>query len=450
MRHLILSNYGLRFLQHQSVRTGSQELESAPFIPLLAQLLETGVQLFKPQDPQQRVLVERGLAQPSDLDARAAQLRYRRNPLENIERVVFEYTTLCNLNCLHCRNGHIPPATESRPSALNDVVDLMVPLNVKRFDFIGGEVMLYGRGWLDVVRHIRSHSGSIASVLTSGWFLGETRFRAAGVWYADDMEYLQALRAAGLTHVVFSLDGPPELHDQWRGVPGLYARILDGFAKAREAALCPQVSIVLRPGGGPFWLSDVVDRLYGLPANSSLEAKLELLIGGKMNYASNLICIGNAVKLGKGKFRTKDVPAELLRCKNFFRPSPSLRIQATGEVSLCPLIDSGEGYGNIHERGLLSVLNQMQESFVYQLHAEGRMAEYRELLNLSIFGDRIDHLCSLRSVITSLARRIEEGGIDPSDTAAIFRVNMEVARRAGFLEASGRVSTGIRLPYGGE
>ena len=63
--------------------------------------------------------------------------------------------------------------------------------------------------------------------------MGETGFLAAGRRYADDRATSTTCATSGLTHVVFSLDGPEEVHDRTRQAPGLYRRVLEGFDKVR-------------------------------------------------------------------------------------------------------------------------------------------------------------------------------------------------------------------------
>ena len=206
---LVLTHYGHRLLAYQRGRNGAFAAMTAEELALLAHVHEA---LALPDDgsPRAAQLVERGwLARDAGpIDRHALRLRYQRNPLEHVERVVFELTTLCNLACSHCRNGNLAPTTSGHTDRLLEVVDAMVPLGVRRFDFIGGEVTLYGRGWLDIVQRIREHPETTAAVVTSGWFLGERDFVAANRRYADADAYLRALADAGLTHVIFSLDGP--------------------------------------------------------------------------------------------------------------------------------------------------------------------------------------------------------------------------------------------------
>jgi sulfatase maturation enzyme AslB (radical SAM superfamily) len=450
---LILSNYGLRFIDHRVASLASAEIERDPTLRSLASLRR---ELVRPHrdDALERQLAAAGLVKivGPELDREAVELRYRRNPLENIRRIVFEYTNVCNLACLHCRNGHLAPTAESKVEVLVEAVDLAVSMGVMDFHFIGGEVTLYGRRWLEVVEHIAGHQGTTSAVITSGWFLEETDFKAAGERYADDEAYLAALRKAGLDQVIFSVDGPEALHDRWRGVPGLYRRIMQGFAKVRAAGMTARVSIVLsdehkrdRPEFVA-WLAELADRVF--PENLELPVvnRIQALLADEANYASNFIDVGNAVELKQSRIHIDQIPPELLRCKNFFRPHPSLRIQASGDLSLCPLIDSGVGYGNVHHEGLLHALNHLQERFVFKLHAERKIEDYLGYLDRTIFGEHVDHICSLRTIVTMLAKAIDERGVDRSDAAALRDINLEVARKAGWLPANGPVALGRPRP----
>lgn len=454
-RQLISTNYGLRVLDHR-LAEDPDLLAKDPLLAELAHLRQICARPFA-DDPRDRELIAAGLAQtvPAALEHDAIALRYRRNPLENIRRIVFEYTNVCQLSCSHCRNGHLPPAAAKTADlpALREVVDAAVAMGVRQFHFIGGEVTLYGRGWLELVEHIRSYPGTSAGVITSGWFLTETEFKAANAHYANDHAYLQTLAARGLTHVIFSVDGPEALHDQWRGFPGLYRRILGGFDKVRAAGMHPRVSIVMseqnRRDGRAFvaWLREMAEGCFPEFADElSTEAKIQLLLDDDHGYASNFIDVGNAVGLAKGELPIREVPNSYLRCKNFFRPFPSLRIQANGDISLCPLIDSGTGYGNVREQGFIALLNGLQDQFVFRLHAERKIEDYRPYLDTELFGETITHVCSLRTVLTMLAKAMHERDIDPSDTAALRALNLEVARKAGFAPASGLVALGHRRP----
>ncbi len=455
--HLTLTNYGHRLVTHHIEHSDYDAIVGDPDLAVLG---ETWEALAIPDrgTPLHERLVERGwLARThAPVDREALRLRYRRNPLENIQRVIFEMTTLCNLDCGHCRNGNLAPTTTGHADRLCDAVDLMVPLGVRRFDFVGGEVTLFGRDWLTIVARIREHADTTAAVITSGWFLGERDFRAAKDRYADDGAYLRALAEAGVTHVIFSLDGPREHHDRCRKVPGLYDRVMAGFDQVRSAGMTPQVSILHAPWVpvaelAP-WTAELSRRLYGEQPGDDAPRQIRRLLHDDMNYASNFIDVGNGVQQRQGGRRSPGmvhldtVDERSIRCKNFFRPHPSLRIQADGELALCPLLGAATGYGNVHRRPLMEVLNGMQDAAVFRLHAEQRIADYVPLLDRSIFGEQFTHVCSLRVVLTLLARGIEEEGVDPKDPQALRALNLAVARQAGFLPREGPRALGIRRP----
>ena len=99
-----------------------------------------------------------------------------------------------------------------------------------------------------------------------------------------------------------------------------------------------------------------------------------------------------------------------------------------------------------HHNALIEVLNGMQDAAVFRIHAERRIGDYRALLDRSVFGETFTHVCSLRVVLTLLARGIEEDGVDPEDPEALRALNVAVARQAGFLPSEGPRPLGIRRP----
>ena len=70
----------------------------------------------------------------------------------------------------------------------------------------------------------------------------------------------------------------------------------------------------------------------------------------------------------------------------------------------------------------------MQDAFVHRLHAEHQIATYRPLLE-GWFGERVEHVCSMRAALTLVARELHEQGIDPGDKDAARPVLDAVARR---------------------
>lgn len=332
----------------------------------------------------------------------------------------------------------VPRLTETQPELLVRAADVFVQMGIRRFDFIGGEVSRYGDGWMDVARQIRSRGEDIViSLYTNGWWLEQSHFQADGKEYADTWEYLANLKANGVSHVVFSLDGQGELHDASRHHPGLYRCIMSGLAQVRQAGLEPRVSLLIRPEWSDSqveqFLAEAATIIYRLDPLSPTHKRALHLSLDPTNAISHFIDIGNGAKDETMRFPILDERKHALYCRNFYRLSPSLTIKANGELATCRLSNAGEGYGNLHEQRLVDILNHFDEAFVYQLHAERHLDAYLPLIDRTLFGDIFTHLCTLRSIVTLLARRMHEQSVEFSDSAGIQRVNREVAMLTGHL-----------------
>ena len=449
-----LSNYGQRYI---SVRLKSPAFQG-PEIRTLERL-ERSLSLPYTAAASEKEWLERGLIEliPDDVRDEDIALRYKRNPLENVEIINFEMTTRCNLHCLHCRSGIARRHTETDIEALKAAAERFLDLGIRRFIFIGGEVSKYGYGWLELVQHIHQYDhanqahipGSATrkleiAVLTSGWWLDQSDFEAAGRVYETTTAYLQALRESGLTHIIFSIDGPEELHDVWRQTPGLYRRIMRGIPQVHAAGLTPRLSLVISTSEherlGYDYLAEIADLLYDFPPNVDQIKRITTLLTDPANWVSNFIDINRGAQLREGRFHLAEIDPALLRCKAFYRPAPKLTIAASGEIAICPLMNAAEKYGNIHEKGLVNVLNTLDENLIFQLHAERRIEAYLPLMDVSIFGERFDHVCSLRVILNLLALGMKEQGLSPdsitkADEPILARINRDVARWTGHRES---------------
>ena len=159
---------------------------------------------------------------------------------------------------------------------------------------------------------------------------------------------------------------------------------------------------------------------------------MDTLIQDTTNQFSHFIDIGNGAKLRKNRKRIAGIPLHLLRCKAFYRPSPSLRILANGNLSVCPLLDAGEGYGNIHERDFMDILNNFQDSFAYKLHACNEISTCLKYLDQNVFGNHFDHLCTICAIITLLAKEINSAR--PVSPERLLEINRKIARYSGHEE----------------
>lgn len=398
---LMLTHVGLRRL-HALRRAGrSPSPAEAGLVPLAR------TQPADPGEAQVRDWLRQGWVQaaPPTLSKEAIQLLYERNPLEHVARINFEVTTRCNFGCRHCRNADAVPTTERDFPRLVEAARLFLSLGIRRFDFIGGEVSRHGDGWLGLAEQISRTDAAEAwpeplaiTVYTNGWWLESRQFEAAGQVYADEREYLRSLKQHGVTHVVFSIDGPEALHDDWRGHPGLFRRILAGIPRVASEGLAPRLSVVVRRGEPARYLRPLAHAIHGKG-----EASLGLLLEDPFNHFSNFIDIGRGEQFRRGSCSLDDVDPRSLRCKAFFRPHPTLRVMASGEIGICPLMLGQEAFGNLHRRSLLEILNGLHETPLYSLHATGSISRYLERIDRGQFGERFDHLCSVRVAANRLA-----------------------------------------------
>ncbi len=436
LTYLALTNFGLRFYQENKNKKELPDKvkDLIGFLDkvYLNKYIKVNQKSFRLLEP----TIKQGfLEQVNPEITKSLALKYKRNPLEHIQRVVFEITTQCNFNCLHCRNGYIEKATTINIKALKYVADKFILLGIKKYEFIGGEISKYGNGWLDLAKHINRKNNKIVTLYTNGWWLEKENFDAAGKIYGTDIEYLKDLREYGVTHILFSIDGAPEVHNKSRKHVGLFEKIIQSFEKIKSIGLKPRISAVLEgiPDKSTInTLAGIATKIYDLPENIDAESRFRILTFDDTNTFSNLIDIGNNATSEKTGKEIDSITLKDLRCQAFYRPHPGVGIKTNGNLSVCPLLDAGEGYGNVYERDIIDILNNMQNSFVYQVHAEKKIKDYLKYLDQDIFGKHYQHICSIRAVLTILARKLEnEKDFSPE---RIKEINLEIAKYAGFIK----------------
>jgi MoaA/NifB/PqqE/SkfB family radical SAM enzyme len=135
-------------------------------------------------------------------------------------------TDFCMLKCKMCNKWHEPqPRPDELPSIedwkrfitqFRDLVDGEFEL-----DFGGGEVLSMP-GILDMVKHASS-LGFRTTVASNGWLI--------------DKDMAKRIGDADLKAVSLSLDSPfPALHDEMRGVDGVYGRVMDAMENLSKYA----------------------------------------------------------------------------------------------------------------------------------------------------------------------------------------------------------------------
>jgi len=131
---------------------------------------------------------------------------------------VYEVTLACDARCVHCGStaGHPRPGELDTGEALG-LFDELAELGCESVTLSGGEPLLR-EDWPALVDGVRAR-GMRAELITNGLRVADEADRIAG---------------AGLFAVTFSLDGPPEVHDRLRGVPGAFERLVSGAAALAE------------------------------------------------------------------------------------------------------------------------------------------------------------------------------------------------------------------------
>ena len=429
----ILTNYGHRFTQFLTKLNTPKLIEENKAYAILLEI-NTNLFLKEISNDIKIELLQNGLIQKVEdtFKNNSIKLLYKRNPLENIQWLVFEFTTECNFSCLHCRNGFIQKTTETNIERLKLVADAFIRIGVRRFDFIGGEVSKYGKGWLELAKHIKKYKHKQIHLYTNAWWIEKQNFEAAGTIYKNQNEYLADLKKNGVTHIVISIDGDEQHHNKQRRKRGLFSRIVNNIENIRNAGIKVNISSILDDSIG--WkfqkdLQKISRKIYDFPEKNDYKVVLHKLYTDKNNSFSNLIDIGGSVKNRKGKYKISDINVNKIHCKAFYRPAPNLRINANGSMAVCPLFNSANVFGNIRNENIINILNNFQNEFTYKLNAEKKLNNYLKYYDTSVFGDTYDHLCSVRIVLMYIATEIEK-----NKNKNINEIIKEVARITGFIE----------------
>lgn len=122
--------------------------------------------------------------------------------------ISYEVTLSCNCSCLHCDLGGV--RKDEKQLKPTDYADLTRLLNPPVVQISGGEPLLR-KDIVAIAKAIKQSTRPYLILVTNGVLLNESN-------------YLQ-LYEAGVNQFSVSLDFPDERHDEFRGHPGLYARL---------------------------------------------------------------------------------------------------------------------------------------------------------------------------------------------------------------------------------
>lgn len=141
----------------------------------------------------------------------------------------YNVTGRCNMKCTFCEwwKNDIPELSTKKALA---AIDAICRLNVPFFDLSGGEPLLR-KDLVVLAKRVASY-GCLVSMNTNGTLLNERRVN----------ELVDVFDT-----VVVSLDGPREVHDRIRGVPGTYEKAVNAIKLLKANGVKTGVNSVVTP-----------------------------------------------------------------------------------------------------------------------------------------------------------------------------------------------------------
>jgi radical SAM protein with 4Fe4S-binding SPASM domain len=145
---------------------------------------------------------------------------------------VWEMTTACNLNCLHCHcSAGKPSEDELTTHQAKELLDQLADVpQFRMIAFTGGEPLV---------------RGDLFEILAYSQALGFTNTIATNATLIND-GIARKLKDCGVVIAAVSLDGlSAATHDMVRGVPGSFRKALDGMKALRKAGILLHINITV-------------------------------------------------------------------------------------------------------------------------------------------------------------------------------------------------------------
>jgi radical SAM protein with 4Fe4S-binding SPASM domain len=141
----------------------------------------------------------------------------RQDPITGLPLLILYPHARCNCRCVMCDIWKVRSREEIAPEEVVGWLAELRTFGVERVMLSGGEALLHAR--LEEICGTLAAAGVGVTLITTGLLL-----RRDARWLVDHVD-----------DIVTSLDGPPDVHDQIRRVPGAYAKLADGVRAVREA-----------------------------------------------------------------------------------------------------------------------------------------------------------------------------------------------------------------------
>ncbi len=141
--------------------------------------------------------------------------------------IVWDITYACNLRCKHCYSTAGKPwKDELNTEEALKAVDILADAGVTAIAFSGGEPLIR-KDFFDIASYA-SKKGMFVAVATNGTMITK--------------EVAKKLKESGVGFVQISLDGKKETHEKFRGIKGIYEKVIRGIINSKEAGLITCIS----------------------------------------------------------------------------------------------------------------------------------------------------------------------------------------------------------------
>ncbi len=144
-------------------------------------------------------------------------------------QIVWNITRRCNLRCKHCYEDAGKKDIELDTNDAKRAIDILSKSGVVILAFSGGEPLVR-EDIFELIRYATS-KGLYTAIATNGTLLTK--------------ENVKRLKESGLGFVQISLDGMKEFHEEFRGVKGIYEKVLEGIRNSVNAGFFTEIATTI-------------------------------------------------------------------------------------------------------------------------------------------------------------------------------------------------------------
>jgi len=147
--------------------------------------------------------------------------------------IVWNFTYQCNLRCKHCYENagskHPELSTEDAKLVL-DKLSKIAGVGLPALSFSGGEP-LFRKDFFEIAAYAKKRIGYV-SIASNGTLITK--------------DNAKRIKDVGIDYVEISIDGAtPQIHDEFRGIPGAFERTVEGVKNCVEAGIDTCIATVL-------------------------------------------------------------------------------------------------------------------------------------------------------------------------------------------------------------